>query len=425
MKQKLPIPSRERWTAIDEALYGPKDLYMIDPKEADQLRFHAIQESINHHYNHNQFYRTLCKQRDFTPKDVQTIADVPKIPLIPDTMFKGYPEPPLFTDWLRGIISDDITIPKVMGASYGELIDRLNEQGLFIIFSSGSTGRHTFVPVDPITFAREKYIRRDELYSEPHALIHLGPNMLNSNWSYLFSLNNYRVPLYQKDLVFLGMNTPRVTPEVFQTKFLTRERIEDGFTKVISLLENLTSQNISGIFHSSPIMLSNFLSFLEGQQKRFTLGSGWFVETGGGSKKNETGTFSLQNLTIRIESVFGIPKENYRDLYAMSECRAVFPTCEGQYKHVPYTVLHPFVLDENLDPIGFNEPGRFAFIDTLAHSYPGFIITGDRVKLLENCPACNRPGPVLDPEISRISGVEDKGCANLVRRLMAEETARI
>lgn len=67
----------------------------------------------------------------------------------------------------------------------------------------------------------------------------------------------------------------------------------------------------------------------------------------------------------------------------MSERRAIFLPCQGQYKHVPYSIIHPFVLDDNLEPKSFNEYGRFAFIDTITHNYLGFIITEDRVKLHE------------------------------------------
>ena len=67
------------------------------------------------------------------------------------------------------------------------------------------------------------------------------------------------------------------------------------------------------------------------------------------------------------------------------------------------------------------EWGQFAFLDPIANSYPGYIISGDRVKLLEKCPFCGKSGPVLELDITRMAGAEAKGCANLMRGLMAEE----
>jgi len=47
------------------------------------------------------------------------------------------------------------------------------------------------------------------------------------------------------------------------------------------------------------------------------------------------------------------------------------------------------------------------------------------VKLLEKCPICDKPGPVLESDITRMAGAEAKGCANLMRGLMAEEFKKV
>ncbi|MEM2715517.1 MAG: hypothetical protein QW762_02265, partial [Candidatus Thermoplasmatota archaeon] len=82
--------------------------------------------------------------------------------------------------------------------------------------------------------------------------------------------------------------------------------------------------------------------------------------------------------------------------------------------------LHPIVLDENGEEVAYGEEGRFAFLDAIALSYPGFIVTGDKVRIHETCPACNRTTPVLEPEIERIRGEEIRGCAEEMRKLMLE-----
>ena len=94
---------------------------------------------------------------------------------------------------------------------------------------------------------------------------------------------------------------------------------------------------------------------------------------------------------------------------------------EGHYLHIPINYYHAMVLDDEFKPVGFNEWGRFAFMDGTTYSYPGFIITGDKVRMLEECPVCGRPGPVLEPEVSRLAGKEMRGCAEEVRRMISKD----
>ena len=37
------------------------------------------------------------------------------------------------------------------------------------------------------------------------------------------------------------------------------------------------------------------------------------------------------------------------------------------------------------------------------------------------CPVCDRPGPVLEPEVKRAPSVEMRGCAEEVRRVLAQD----
>ena len=77
-----------------------------------------------------------------------------------------------------------------------------------------------------------------------------------------------------------------------------------------------------------------------------------------------------------------------------------------------------------MTPSGYDERGHFAFLDAIAQSYPGFIVSGDRARMLERCPVCDRPGPALEPEIERAKGEEIHGCAEELRRILAQDLAR-
>lgn len=75
----------------------------------------------------------------------------------------------------------------------------------------------------------------------------------------------------------------------------------------------------------------------------------------------------------------------------------------------------------HLDTRRLRQAARFAFLDALAHSYPGFVMTGDQVRLLEHCPVCDRPGPVLDRVIKRMPSEDMRGCAEEVRRVFDQD----
>ena len=94
---------------------------------------------------------------------------------------------------------------------------------------------------------------------------------------------------------------------------------------------------------------------------------------------------------------------------------------EGHYLHMPYSYYKGLVLDEEYKPVGYGEWGRFAFLDAAAYSYPGFISSGDKVRMLEHCPVCDRPGPVLEPEVKRAAGEDIRGCAEEVRRMLSSD----
>ena len=172
----------------------------------------------------------------------------------------------------------------------------------------------------------------------------------------------------------------------------------------------------------APFMLLQIMDTLEREGKRFEFGERAMVGTGGGWKINEDKRVSAADFRKRVEETLGISRTHCTDTYAMIEVNAIMTTCpEGHYYHAPYTWLKPLVLDKSFTPVGYGESGRFAFLDSLAGSYPGFIITGDQVRMLEHCPVCDRPGPVLEPEVQRAPSVEMRGCAEEVRRVLAQD----
>jgi hypothetical protein len=93
---------REQWTTIDEMVYELPDYFNNDVERMEKMRFKAINESLNHHYEKSRCYNQLCKEYDFTPDDVKEMKDLENVPLFPATFFKEYPaeNPKAVFEWL-------------------------------------------------------------------------------------------------------------------------------------------------------------------------------------------------------------------------------------------------------------------------------------------------------------------------------------
>jgi len=426
------IPPRDSWTPVDEALYGAKDLFRVKIEDANRLRLKAIRYKFNFDYHHNRFYNSLCEQRGVKPEDIETLQDLSEIPLIPQRVFKQYPEPKLFIPWLRGISSDTIRYPKIEGASYMEIIGKLNQYGIKILFSSGTTGNSSMLPRDPTTLMREAHYREHFNRLEGHQSgacffgLGLDPRKLHSNWSIAHTHGGDITTLYAEERIHHILEV-KATPETTKTLMgiekgktpVEKQTKDNANIKRLQLLDNLKGKEPNGQLQGPPYLINEFLGEIEASGKDLRLGEGWTVGTGGGGWQG----VSLENLYSRIERVLGIPSENCRDVYGMAEKVCAFPSCEGHYYHIAYSLIQPFVLDDNFEAVGYGELGRWAFIDPVPIAYPAYVMSEDRVKLLENCPVCGRPGPVLSPPVSRMPGLEEGGCAAMMRKLMKEEVA--
>jgi len=222
------------------------------------------------------------------------------------------------------------------------------------------------------------------------------------------------------DTLRIAMGRPRNFKERIIARFVksSRQKMLMDLRRYIEMYSKL-GRNF--IIVAPPFLVDALLILLEAEGKKFELGKHVWLFTGGGWKMQSGETVTGSEWRARIKAVLGIPEDNCRDGYGMSECSAYFPDCEGHYKHIPHSIVFPMLLDDELKPVKNGNTGRLAFLDPIPNSYPGFIITGDRVTMLPHCPVCNRPGPVFTQDISRIGGVESRGCAEIAGELMSNE----
>jgi hypothetical protein len=437
---KKYIPSQEVWTPVDDALYTPVDLFRIPLKDAAEMQWKSILYAFSYHYNNNSVYQHFCKERGVSPSDIKTVDDLVKIPLIPDGFFKDYPMGRDFALWLGNIFTGSLPriVIKQQNPSFDEVINTFNEAGMAVAYSSGTSGRHTFIPRDQRTFFASEYAIAKSVISMIYPLWEynmsgylLMPNPKKTNvyagkvcTVYFDIIHDVKVAIDRDittELIQMTMSGQKGVKTRVVKYFVKRES-EKMIHEIIRWLEyhEKTKEKIALV--GAPFILSFVMKKLEKEGRGFDFGERGGVGTGGGWKAYEGSRVPTMEFRKQVEKVLGIPPKFCLDIYGMVEGNGWMVHCpEGHYLHAPYSYYKPLVLDAEFKPVGYGEWGRFAFLDATAFSYPGFIISGDRVRMLEHCPVCDRPGPVLEPEIQRADGEEIRGCAEEMRRMLSAD----
>ena len=165
----------------------------------------------------------------------------------------------------------------------------------------------------------------------------------------------------------------------------------EDISSTVVLVTGLSDDNYVG-----PFLLNFEFPFYNNIFEEFYISSNGFISFGNGSSDLSNDPIPLAGLPNNLIAWC------WDDLY---------PNGTVYYQEFGNRIVVQFV--------DYGEYGRFAFLDATAYSYPGFIITGDRVRMLEHCPVCDRPGPVLEPEVKRVKGEEVRGCAEEVRRMLS------
>ena len=434
------IPPKKEWTPSDYATYGVKDLYKISVKEANKLKLDSIKFLFNRHYKSNRFYNGFCKDKKVKPDDIKTMKDLEKIPLIPGDFYKNYPSGRDFALWLANLFTGDIPQIKIKGKepTYDDVINAFNSSGLAITYSSGTSGKHTFIPRDLRTFNIAEYL-----------LAKVAATMIYPLWNpkmkgYLLMPNPYKTnvmagraaeiyydivddvraaidreintEIIRKSMISATEKGVKSSIVSYARKRMYKKMVND----IISWLERNEKQKNSIALVGAPFILFLVMNKLKENGQTFDFSGKGGIITGGGWKVQEDKRMPVVEFRETVQEVLGIKPEHCLDGYGMVEGNGWMIHCpEGHYFHIPHSYYHAMVLDEELEPVGYDEYGRFAFLDGSTISYPGFIITGDRVKMHERCPVCDRPGPVLEPEVTRVVGKEMRGCAEEVRKMMS------
>jgi phenylacetate-coenzyme A ligase PaaK-like adenylate-forming protein len=434
------IPDRSAWTPSDKALYGNLDPYRVPLKEADGIRLEAIRYQFKRHYELNRTYHHFCKDAGVTPGDIKSTEDLKRIPLVPSEFFKDSPEGRDFAIWLANVYTGDVPSVRISGKdpTRDAVVKAFNDAGMAVCYSSGTGGRHTFTPRDQAAFNANEYAMAKGVVAMMY------PYWNSKLRSYLLLPNPFKTSLFAGKLATIfyditedvtcaidrEINTELIRLTMTDDKSIKgrvvrgiasrgeRKAVED----IIAFIDKVDKKKEQIGFVGSPYLLHCVIKKLKEDGRGFDFHERGAVLTGGGWKVHENERIPEAQFRKDLEDVLGITPERVIDLYGMVEGNVWLTQCpEGHHLHIPYCYAYPMVLGEDFEPLGYGEIGRFAFLDGTMGAYPGFIITGDKVRMHERCPVCGRPGPVLEPGVTRAVGQGSRGCGEEVRKVISAD----
>jgi long-chain-fatty-acid---luciferin-component ligase len=362
---------------IDAFLDEP-DPWRMDPDAIRVRKFAAIRQAFVHHYANCGVYRNFCDARGFNPDMLDSYGDLARIPLISTRAFK------------EGL--------SLLSVPQHEIVK--------VLHSSGTSGNRSRVPRDGITLTRfMKSLKQTILNVQGGSgyVAMLGPS-----------------PDELGDLAFA--NWARAGCELAEDHefFLKNLSFDPAYC-----VERVNATKIRPVqIGGAPMLILTLADFILKSGNRITTLTAESRITSGGGFKTLTGELVPRDeYDRRLVAAFGVDRSNIRDVYSMTEINGMISECARGVLHVPpwmhLSVRNPANLDEEIVPGAEGMPG---FLDPCAHSYPGFVIADDIVRVAvaegDRC-ACGRVGPCLDRSVRRAEGAEARGCGRHIEELRA------
>ncbi|MBU1168851.1 MAG: hypothetical protein KKD44_04715 [Proteobacteria bacterium] len=442
-----------------------------DKDRATELRHEAA--LINHaHYVENiPAYRRLSEEADLL--HVADVDLIKKELMSTDDIFKSYDQTWLddhdyekMNAWIGSIFHDRININTAGVRTIDQWVDRLTESGITPVYSSGTTGRFSFIPrcemswklftTAPVSYSAPVWadlgvipLYQKVLMGPLLKLLHpdtfsmllkkrglpgfagvfmnfrkgnMGIQLVGQELSHLFRKTCF---LYDTDLsasairiISRGIKNDADLKilESFQKE--TIEKKDENYMKLIDFMKRATLAGEKVFLFGAPYQLKELSQVMIRENVQIPLKKKSCVFFGGGWKSFEGEKIERHELVEMVSDRLNVPDELIVEGYSMTEVNGLMVRCHHGRFHIP-PVIEPVILDEALEPQeGCDLKGPFGFIDPFAVSYPGFIISGDNVRMRDEICPCGMHGPALT-EVGRAQGREIKGCGGIMASVQA------
>jgi len=423
-----------------------EDLMSIPREEREKLQLEAVR--INFHRLRNRI-PALTKLADRQGVDtIDRIEDI--LPVCFDhRVLKNYPIQIIekrdfakLTQWLGKLTAHDLTRIDLSGLqTIEEWLGRLEAFGMLVTYSSGTTGKLSFVPRSYDEFGPWKF----HFYNVNRASSGVDHWQVKLPTFFPGYRGGYQTMLKMMSLFNMEMAGG---PEHYYTLYDTH--IPADLMALSGRLQSAEDKGEVASLGLEPALLEQRQKMLEQGRSREADMEAWFtrlIHQFKGQRVKIGGTFSdLYRVTVaarekglkcefapgsvlqggggmkgykdapddwedQVKEFFGI--ERMGNQYGFSECIGNAPLCEAGFFHLPpYSV--PLLMDRegNAMPREGAQTGRLVLVDPIPVSYWGGFTSGDEVTIHweEDCP-CGWKSPRVGKTIRRFAeseGGDDK-----------------
>jgi len=421
----------ESWTRLPV-----QTLFSLSKSELDSLQLHWAQTRFQQLQEHIPALDALAeKQGVKIITDFETLATI----LFTHQVYKNYPfafiERKLFTEltrWLNKLTAHDLSSLDMRGVNtIDEWLTRLDEAGMFVFHSTGTSGKLSFFPRSQTekeswvegtyTFLeafmpgiRNLYLPvfwpayRSGRQASMRLITHFGPALAGSEAEY-HSLFN--APM-SADFMSLAMRMKHAQEHgdltamdtikaIFKTKgeIVTLKARRAGLTKSFfdKMVREYRGRRVFLMASATDLLDVAVEGLAAGQERVFATDS--VLLTGGGFKGRQT----ISDWKDILKKFYGVDQVFMS--YGMTELNTYNIACsKGVYHVFPWNI--PMVLDPDGTPLPRSgvQTGRAGYFDLLAQTYWGGILTGDRITVHydEEC-GCGWKGPWSEDNVQRFS----------------------
>jgi hypothetical protein len=371
---------------------------------------------------------------------VESRADL--VPLLfAHNTYKTYAEPWLaegkwdrMARWLSTVSTYEVGDSSFDGVdSLDAWIERLEQQGRYVICSSGTTGKPAMLgATDPdLDFGAQVNVSSFSWATgikpaKDRKCFGLGPPVINARNVRIRHAMNAAYQSESEESYQLPV--PPIGAGAVMAMILLRRRIADGtaLPSEVAEFERLGAERQRAIdaaqedaiealakSREQKLLMTGFLPTVYQMAmgvRGFGYGHGDFPQenamlTGGGLK----GVELPSDYREVIFDTFNIAEERVFHLYSMQELNTAFPRCRSSRYHVaPWVIALPLDApgEQLLDASSGEIVARAAFLDLSFEGRWGGVISGDQVSIDFRRCACGHEGPHIGLDITRYSDLE-------------------